>query len=30
LVSWFEVYFSKCHIPLRLSTSPYFKETHWK
>jgi protein arginine N-methyltransferase 1 len=30
LVSWFEVYFSHCHIPVRISTSPFSKETHWK
>jgi protein arginine N-methyltransferase 1 len=30
LVAWFEVYFSKCHIPIRISTSPYMKDTHWK
>lgn len=29
-ISWFEVYFNHCHIPIRLSTSPFSKETHWK
>lgn len=29
-LGWFEVYFSHCHKPVKLSTSPYMKETHWK
>eukprot|EP00828_Plagiopyla_frontata_P004910 TRINITY_DN11887_c0_g1_i2.p1 TRINITY_DN11887_c0_g1~~TRINITY_DN11887_c0_g1_i2.p1 ORF type:complete len:203 (-),score=30.19 TRINITY_DN11887_c0_g1_i2:108-716(-) len=30
LVAWFEVYFSSCHLPLKLSTSPHLNQTHWK
>ena len=30
LVSWFEVGFLHCHRPVTLSTSPKFKQTHWK
>jgi protein arginine N-methyltransferase 1 len=30
LVGWFDVHFSASHIPLKLSTSPFSKETHWK
>lgn len=29
-VTWFEVYFSYSHIPVRLSTSPFYRDTHWK
>ena len=30
IVAWFEATFSKCHVPVLLSTSPYKKTTHWK
>lgn len=30
LVAWFDVSFSSCHVPVRLSTSPYGESTHWK
>jgi protein arginine N-methyltransferase 1 len=30
LVAWFEVYFTKCMPTVKLSTSPYQRETHWK
>jgi len=30
LVAWFEVYFTKCMPTVKLSTSPYLRETHWK
>eukprot|EP01015_Nassula_variabilis_P017014 TRINITY_DN2646_c0_g1_i3.p1 TRINITY_DN2646_c0_g1~~TRINITY_DN2646_c0_g1_i3.p1 ORF type:complete len:241 (+),score=28.12 TRINITY_DN2646_c0_g1_i3:66-788(+) len=30
LVSWFDVYFTQSKIPIKLSTSPYQKSTHWK
>jgi protein arginine N-methyltransferase 1 len=30
LIAWFDVYFSHCHIPICLSTSPLKEETHWK
>jgi len=30
IVAWFDVYFSHSLMPVKLSTSPYFKETHWK
>jgi len=29
-VSWFDVHFSHCHIPVVLTTSPYYNTTHWK
>ena len=29
-LGWFEVNFSHCHVPVKLSTSPWWKETHWK
>lgn len=29
-IAWFETYFSHSHMPIRLSTSPFSKETHWK
>ena len=30
VLGWFDVYFSKCHIPIKLSTSPFSTSTHWK
>jgi len=30
LVGWFEVYFTECHIPVRLSTAPFAKVNYWK
>ncbi|CAD8085966.1 unnamed protein product [Paramecium primaurelia] len=30
LVGWFDVQFSSCHVPVRLTTSPYAESTHWK
>lgn len=38
LVGWYEKYiivrfdvqFSSCHVPVRLTTSPYAESTHWK
>jgi protein arginine N-methyltransferase 1 len=30
VVGWFDVFFSSCHIPIKLSTSPYCSHTHWK
>jgi len=29
-VAWFDVFFSYSNPPIKLSTSPYSKETHWK
>lgn len=29
-ISWFDVEFSACHKPLRFSTGPHAKYTHWK
>lgn len=30
VVSWFECFFSDCHVMERLDTSPHTKGTHWK
>ncbi|KZZ96028.1 protein arginine N-methyltransferase 1 [Moelleriella libera RCEF 2490] len=30
LVSWFDIDFSACHKPIRFSTGPHTKYTHWK
>jgi len=30
IVAWFETYFTYSSPPVKLSTSPYLKETHWK
>jgi protein arginine N-methyltransferase 1 len=30
LVSWFDIEFSACHKPVRFSTGPHTKYTHWK
>jgi protein arginine N-methyltransferase 1 len=30
LVAWFDIEFSKCHKPIRFSTGPHAKYTHWK
>ena len=30
LVAWFDIEFSRCHKPIRFSTGPHTKYTHWK
>lgn len=30
LVVWFDIEFSKCHKPIRFSTGPHARYTHWK
>jgi protein arginine N-methyltransferase 1 len=30
LISWFDIEFSACHKPIRFSTGPHTKYTHWK
>jgi protein arginine N-methyltransferase 1 len=30
LISWFDIEFSACHKPIRFSTGPHAKYTHWK
>jgi protein arginine N-methyltransferase 1 len=30
IISWFDIEFSKCHKPIRFSTGPHAKYTHWK
>jgi type I protein arginine methyltransferase len=30
LIAWFDIEFSKCHKPIRFSTGPHTKYTHWK
>jgi protein arginine N-methyltransferase 1 len=30
MVVWFDIEFSKCHVPIRFSTGPHAKYTHWK
>lgn len=30
LVAWFDIDFSACHKPVRFSTGPHTKYTHWK
>ncbi|TLD23344.1 hypothetical protein PspLS_07488 [Pyricularia sp. CBS 133598] len=30
LVSWFDIEFAACHKPIRFSTGPHTKYTHWK
>lgn len=29
-IAWFDTFFSHSHVPIKLSTTPYSKETHWK
>ncbi|KAI5820685.1 S-adenosyl-L-methionine-dependent methyltransferase [Pyronema omphalodes] len=29
-ISWFDIEFSKCHKPVKFSTGPHAKYTHWK
>jgi protein arginine N-methyltransferase 1 len=29
-VSWFDIDFTACHKPIRFSTGPHTKYTHWK
>lgn len=30
LVAWFDIEFTACHKPIRFSTGPHTKYTHWK
>ena len=30
LIAWFDIDFTKCHKPIRFSTGPHTKYTHWK
>ena len=30
IIAWFDIEFSKCHKPIRFSTGPHTKYTHWK
>eukprot|EP01129_Flabellula_baltica_P006043 TRINITY_DN222_c0_g3_i1.p1 TRINITY_DN222_c0_g3~~TRINITY_DN222_c0_g3_i1.p1 ORF type:complete len:342 (-),score=75.98 TRINITY_DN222_c0_g3_i1:28-1053(-) len=30
MIAWFDIEFSACHVPVRFSTAPYSKSTHWK
>lgn len=30
VIAWFDIEFSKCHKPIRFSTGPHAKYTHWK
>ena len=30
LISWFDIEFAACHKPIRFSTGPHTKYTHWK
>jgi len=30
LIAWFDIEFSRCHKPIRFSTGPHTKYTHWK
>lgn len=30
MVAWFDIEFSACHKPVRFSTGPHTKYTHWK
>ena len=30
LVAWFDIEFSHCHKPVRFSTGPHARYTHWK
>ncbi|KAL8894773.1 MAG: hypothetical protein Q9207_008412 [Kuettlingeria erythrocarpa] len=30
LIAWFDIEFSSCHKPIRFSTGPHTKYTHWK
>ncbi len=30
LIAWFDIDFTACHIPIRFSTGPHTKYTHWK
>lgn len=30
LIAWFDIEFSACHKPVRFSTGPHAKYTHWK
>lgn len=30
LISWFDIDFTACHKPIRFSTGPHTKYTHWK
>lgn len=30
LISWFDIEFTACHVPIKFSTGPHVKYTHWK
>lgn len=30
LIAWFDIEFSACHVPIKFSTGPHTKYTHWK
>lgn len=30
LIAWFDIEFTKCHKPIKFSTGPHTKYTHWK
>ena len=30
LIAWFDIDFTRCHKPIRFSTGPHTKYTHWK
>lgn len=30
LIAWFDIDFTACHKPIRFSTGPHTKYTHWK
>lgn len=30
IIAWFDIEFSACHKPIRFSTGPHTKYTHWK
>ena len=30
VIAWFDIEFSRCHKPIRFSTGPHTKYTHWK
>ena len=30
LIAWFDIDFTACHVPIKFSTGPHAKYTHWK
>ena len=30
LIAWFDIDFTACHVPIKFSTGPHSKYTHWK